>query len=75
MNKIMKSRKSYQVDEVIRSLQKKSISVSNTTVDVSNGKEIGNLTRGKIDFLCNHHGFAIIGWSKYNANNKNHVSK
>lgn len=64
------SRKNYTVDEVLHSLSKKhDVKVtSDKTILMLNGKsskfprkdDCGNKTLGKIDFLCNYHGYRLI---------------
>jgi hypothetical protein len=48
----------YSIDEAKSALSKKRCTIQGKTIFVPpKGEDIGNGTWGKIDFLCNHHGY------------------
>ncbi len=48
----------YTIDEAKSALSKKRCTIQGKTIFVPpKGEDIGNGTWGKIDFLCNHHGY------------------
>lgn len=64
-------KKPYILEEVIQHLQKLGLGVNNSNLYIVNlhyGKmPIGNKVWGKLDFLCNYHGYRIQDRAAYSA--------
>ena len=49
--------KGYTISKVESDLGQKKIGITGKTITIPNDPDIGNKTWGKIDFLCNFHGY------------------
>jgi len=60
------SNRKYDEGKVLASLGKKNCNRTGAKgIDISKGRELGNSTWGKLDFLVNHCGYHVLGKTDY----------